>query len=101
MDHWNNFFDKPIPEYLMFLSMLSLNENEKGFLMEKLDFLFSLVEDIKNIEIENITPLYNLTENYNVFRDDEPGEILDHDKALKESQSILKNENYFIIMKNK
>ena len=97
----NNFSDDQILEHLMSLSMFELDEDEKSLLMEKLKFLFHFVDDIKKINTENVEPLYSLTENFNVFRDDEPGENLDHDKALNEAHNILKNENYFTVIKNK
>lgn len=83
----------------MSLSMLYLDEVEKEIMIDKLKTLFNFVEDIKKIDTNGIEPIYNLTERYDVFRDDVPGYNLDHDKALKEVQGELKNENYFTTVK--
>ena len=99
MSHWNNLSEKETLEQLMSLSMLYFDEVEKEIMIDKLKTLFNFVEDIKKIDTNGIEPIYNLTERYDVFRDDVPGYNLNHDKALKEVQGELKNENYFTTVK--
>ena len=99
MSHWNNISEKEILEQLMSLSMLYLDEEEKDIMMDKLKILFNFVDDIKKIDTDGVEPIYNLTERYDVFREDVPGDNLNHDKALKEVQGKFKNENYFTVIK--
>lgn len=99
MAHWNNLSEEEILDQLMSLSMLYLDEEEKKVMIEKLKVLFDFVEDLKKIDTKGVEPIYNLTENYDIFRDDEPSENMDHDDALGEVQSDFKNENYFTVIK--
>ena len=99
MSHWNNLSEKEILEQLTSLSLLYLDEQEKSIILENLKVLFNFVEDIKKIDTDGVEPVYNLTERYDVFREDVPGDNLNHDKALQEVQGKVKNENYFTAIK--
>jgi len=99
MTHWNNISDKETLEQLMDLSLIHLEEGEKDVMLEKLKFMFGFVDTIKKINTDGVEPLYSLTENINVFREDVPGENLDHDKALGVAQGKFKNENFFTAIK--
>ena len=81
--------------------MLHTEEEEKKILIEKLNVMLPFIEQVKNLDTNNVEPLYSLTEEFNTFREDIPGNTLEHDKALKEVQGKFKNEIYFTVLKNK
>lgn len=101
MNHWNNLTEEQVLERLASLSMITLSEKEKPLILEKLKVLLPFIDELNKVDTTDIEPLFSLTENYNTFREDEPGSVLDHDRALKEVQNNLKNDNYFMVPKNK
>ncbi len=87
--------------YLMKLSMLHLDEDEKNALKDKLNHMLGFVEQVKQVDVTDVEPLFTMTEEINRLREDIPQENLTHDRALKESQGPFKNDVYFSVVRNK
>lgn len=79
------------------LSRLEIDEEQAGKMSESLSDIVTWVEKLNELDTEGVEPLFTMSEEVNVWREDETGEHLDHDKALKLAPK--KDSDYFRVPK--
>ncbi len=79
------------------LSRLEISpENEEKYL-EDLESMVVWVSQLAQINTDNVQPLIHISQEVNSLREDQPGEHLPHDKALKNAP--VKDSDYFRVPK--
>ncbi len=70
------------------LAHLSLDEDEVDQMSSELSTILDHIEKISELDLEDVSPTDNVVEVQNAFRDDEPGESLERDRALEVAPSV-------------
>jgi aspartyl-tRNA(Asn)/glutamyl-tRNA(Gln) amidotransferase subunit C len=65
------------------LARLAFNEKEKQGIVTDLNRMLVFVEQLNELDTEGIEPLIYMTEERNIMRPDEPGEMVSQHDALK------------------
>lgn len=84
-------------EYIAGLAQLELDEAAKDRLTGELDEILGYVEKLRELNTENVEPMMHALPITNVFREDETGQSLDRDLALRTAPSH--DGEYFIVPK--
>lgn len=63
--------DRPLISKLEQLARLELSEDEKGNLQNDLNNILKMVEKLQELDTENVEPLIYISDEVNVFREDE------------------------------
>ena len=84
---------------LMKISLLNISPDLQEKYLEHLSFLDKIIKDLWEVNTTDVEPLYNVSEEFNILRDDIPTENIDHNKALSCSNSSFKNDYFFTIKK--
>ncbi len=77
------------------LANLELSETELQEMAKHLGGILDYVEVLKQVDTENIEPLAHPIEVVNVFRDDEPTEMLPREQALQNAPET--DGKYFVV----
>lgn len=85
--------DQTLIDKLARLSQLEFNSDTKAKMEDDLNKILAFVDKLNEIDTENIEPLIYLNEETNKLREDEIGEHLPKEKALKNAPS--KDSDYF------
>ena len=85
--------DQKLIDKLARLSQLEFNSDTKAKMEDDLNKILAFVDKLNEIDTENIEPLIYLNEETNKLREDEIGEHLPKEKALKNAPS--KDSDYF------
>ncbi|MDB3926850.1 Asp-tRNA(Asn)/Glu-tRNA(Gln) amidotransferase subunit GatC [Flavobacteriales bacterium] len=85
--------DQTLIDKLARLSQLEFNSDTKAKMEDDLNKILAFVDKLNEVDTENIEPLIYLNEEKNKLRDDEIGEHLPKEKALKNAPS--KDSDYF------
>lgn len=85
--------DQTLIDKLARLSQLEFNSDTKAKMEDDLNKILAFVDKLNEVDTENIEPLIYLNEETNKFREDEIGEHLPKEKALKNAPS--KDSDYF------
>lgn len=85
--------DQTLINKLARLSQLEFNSDTKAKMEDDLNKILALVDKLNEVDTENIEPLIYLNEEKNKLREDEIGEHLPKEKALKNAPS--KDSDYF------
>jgi len=75
--------DEDTVSHLADLARITLNDKEKKDFAKQLSNILEFFSQISELDTENVKPTYHVLELTNVFREDEPGESLPQDVALK------------------
>ncbi len=89
--------DKHTVRKLAHLSRLELREEDEDNMIKDLNEILTWVEQLNEVDTEGVEPLTNMSHEVNVFREDQVGEHLDHEKALKNAPK--KDEDFFRVPK--
>lgn len=84
-------------EYIAGLAQIELDEAAKDRLTGELDEILGYVEKLRELNTENVEPMMHALPITNVFREDEAGQSLDRDLALRTAPSH--DGEYFIVPK--
>ena len=85
--------DQTLIDKLARLSQLEFNSDTKAKMEDDLNKILTFVDKLNEVDTENIEPLIYLNEEKNKLREDEIGEHLPKEKALKNAPS--KASDYF------
>ena len=85
--------DQTLIDKLARLSQLEFNSDTKAKMEDDLNKILAFVDKLNEVDTENIEPLIYLNEEKNKLREDEIGEHLPKEKALKNAPS--KDSDYF------
>ena len=76
-------------EKLAKLSALYFNDAEKLQIREDLQQMISFVEKLNELDTEGVEPLLYITDAENIFRDDETGEMISNEEALRNATGAV------------
>ena len=79
------------------LAMLDFDEHEREEIKTDLEKMIGFVDKLKELDTSGIEPLLHITNEVNVLREDEPGNMLTKEEALKNAS--LKNADFFLVPK--
>jgi aspartyl-tRNA(Asn)/glutamyl-tRNA(Gln) amidotransferase subunit C len=85
--------DQTLIDKLARLSQLEFNSDTKAKMEDDLNKILAFVDKLNEVDTENVEPLIYLNEETNKLREDEIGEHLPKEKALKNAPS--KDSDYF------
>jgi aspartyl-tRNA(Asn)/glutamyl-tRNA(Gln) amidotransferase subunit C len=89
--------DDALIEKLAELSMLQFDEAEKEAIKMDLQKMIGFIDKLKELDTTGIEPLMHMSNEVNVLRDDEIGNMLSRDEALKNAPHH--DNNYFKVPK--
>ncbi len=84
-------------EYIASLAKLELKEDEIPLLTDQLNKILEYMDHLKELDTSNVEPLAHPLDMVNVFREDQPGESLSNEEALKNAPK--KAGSYFSVPK--
>jgi aspartyl-tRNA(Asn)/glutamyl-tRNA(Gln) amidotransferase subunit C len=79
------------------LARLDFNQADEEGMIRDLTEILDWVEQLNEVDTEGVEPLTSMSQEVNMFRDDEVGEHLDHERALKNAPD--KDNDYFRVPK--
>ena len=85
--------DQTLIDKLARLSQLEFNSDTKAKMEDDLNKILAFVDKLNEVDTENVEPLIYLNKETNKLREDEIGEHLPKEKALKNAPS--KDSDYF------
>ena len=85
--------DKTLIEKLAKLSQLDFSKETKVKMEKDLNKILNFVDELNTLNTDHIEPLVYMNDEVNKFREDEVGEHLAKEKALKNAPS--KDSDYF------
>ncbi len=85
--------DQTLIDKLARLSQLEFNSDTKAKMEDDLNKILAFVDKLNEVDTENVEPLIYLNEETNKLREDEIGEHLPKERALKNAPS--KDSDYF------
>ncbi|MCC5924087.1 MAG: Asp-tRNA(Asn)/Glu-tRNA(Gln) amidotransferase subunit GatC [Crocinitomicaceae bacterium] len=89
--------DEELLDHIAHLSRLSFEGEERENIKKDLSNIISFMEELGKIDTTTIEPLVFMTEEINVFREDDAKVTIDHDTALINAPK--KDSDYFRIPK--
>jgi aspartyl-tRNA(Asn)/glutamyl-tRNA(Gln) amidotransferase subunit C len=75
--------DDAMIDKLSRLAMLEFNEAEREAIKADLQKMIGFVDKLKELDTTGVEPLLHMSPHVNVLREDVPGNMLDHEAALK------------------
>jgi len=78
--------------HLARLARLELTEDEKKKYSEQISQILDYFEQLKGIDTAGIAPLTHVSEQNNVFREDEVKQIFSEDRVLAEAPEIVRRQ---------
>ncbi len=79
------------------LSRLEFDEKDAEKMMQDMTEIVEWVEKLKEVDTEGVEPLTTMSHEINALRNDEVGEHLDHERALRHAPK--KDADYFRVPK--
>ena len=79
------------------IAKLKISDEEINPFIEKFDKIIEFVEKIKEVDTENVEPLYQVNEDNYLLKDDEEDQILNREEALQNTKE--QKYGYFKILK--
>ena len=76
------------------LANLPLTFEEEGLYSEQLSKILDYIDQLNSVDTAGVEPTFNITGLSNVLRDDEVGESLSQEEALKNTSQ--KKEGFFV-----
>lgn len=89
--------DKKVVSDIAHLSRLEMGEAEQENMAKEMSKILNWMEKLNEVNTDSVEPLIHMSTEVNVLRDDEPGNILPHKKALLNAPK--KDSNYFRVPK--
>jgi len=79
------------------LAKLKFSEEEKIKLQNDMNRILDYMDKLNELDLSNVEPLENINGTENIFREDEPGETIKREDALKNAPS--KTDKFFKVPK--
>jgi len=89
--------DKETLHKLAHLARLEIKEGNEPGMINDLNEILTWVEQLNEVDTDDVEPLTNMSQEVNVFRKDEVGEHLGHEKALKNAPK--RDKDFFRVPK--
>ncbi|MEJ0033054.1 MAG: Asp-tRNA(Asn)/Glu-tRNA(Gln) amidotransferase subunit GatC [Bacteroidota bacterium] len=89
--------DKQTLDKLAHLSRLEINEKDEPKLLQDLSNIVTFVEKLNEVNTDGVEPLTTMSHEINALREDEVGEHLTHEEALKNAP--VKDKDFFRVPK--
>ncbi len=89
--------DKARVEYVAHLARMELKPKELEKLIRQLQDILDFIDNLKKVDIENISPTSHIRTPENVLREDIPGKSLPSDKVLENAP--CREGNFFVVPK--
>jgi aspartyl-tRNA(Asn)/glutamyl-tRNA(Gln) amidotransferase subunit C len=89
--------DKQTLDKLAHLSRLEINEKDEPKMLQDLSNIVTFVEKLNEVNTDGVEPLTTMSQEINALREDEPGEHLTHEDALKNAPA--KDKDFFRVPK--
>ena len=89
--------DKKLVQDIAHLGRLEVSPAKEEEMANELNKIVDWMEQLNEVDTTGIEPLIHISTELNVLREDEEGNILAHDKALKNAPK--KDSNYFRVPK--
>ena len=89
--------DKSTIEYIAHLSRLELDEEQESKMQADLEKILDWVDQLNEVDVEGIEPLYHMTENVNEVREDKARLTFSREQGLKNAPK--QNGEYFFVPK--
>ncbi|UPA28492.1 MAG: Asp-tRNA(Asn)/Glu-tRNA(Gln) amidotransferase subunit GatC [Verrucomicrobiota bacterium] len=77
---------------IMQLCRIELTDDEKRTLTQQLDTMLHYLDQIQEVDIEGVEPLYHSVEACDVLREDVPGENFSVDEALQNAPDTREHQ---------
>lgn len=84
-------------EEIAHLARLEFNETARAEIQNDLNRMLGFIEKLNEINTDGVEPLIYMTDERNVLRADEPGEMVSQDSALKNAPR--RDSDYFKVPK--
>jgi aspartyl-tRNA(Asn)/glutamyl-tRNA(Gln) amidotransferase subunit C len=84
-------------EEIAHLARLEFNETARAEIQNDLNRMLGFIEKLNEINTDGVEPLIYMTEERNVLRADEPGEMVSQEEALKNAPR--RDSDYFKVPK--
>jgi aspartyl-tRNA(Asn)/glutamyl-tRNA(Gln) amidotransferase subunit C len=89
--------DKETLDKIAHLSRLEISEQDEPKMLKELSAIVTFVEKLNEVDTEGVEPLTTMSLEINSLRDDEPGEHLSHEDALRNAPA--KDKDFFRVPK--
>ncbi len=89
--------DKETVQHVATLARLELNEKEETQMAQEMSKILSWMDKLNKLDTKGVEPLIHMSAELNVLRQDEQGNILEHDRAVKNGPKT--DSNYFRVPK--
>lgn len=89
--------DDALIEKLAHLSMLQFNEAEKEEIKSDLQKMIGFIDKLQELDTTGVAPLMHMSDEVNVLRNDETGNMLPREKALQNAPHH--DQSYFKVPK--
>jgi len=84
-------------DYVAALAQLQIDDTAKARLAEEMGDILAYVDQLNELDTTHVEPMMHALEITNVFREDEVGESLPHDEALRNAP--MHDGAYFLVPK--
>ena len=89
--------DRSLLDKIAHLARLEFDEKDADKMMEDMNSIVNWVDKLSELDTTGVEPLTSMSHEINALRDDNVGEHLPHDLALKNAPS--RDEHYFRVPK--
>jgi len=89
--------DRATLQKIAHLARLEMDESHEQAMIKDMEEILTWVEKLNELDTEGVEPVTHMSQEVNVFRDDQPHDQLDQDKALKNAPK--KDDKYFRVPK--
>ena len=79
------------------LARLELTDDEQSSMKSEMSKILSWMDKLNELQTNGVKPLIHMSSEVNILRNDEKGNILDHDRALENGPKT--DTNYFRVPK--
>jgi aspartyl-tRNA(Asn)/glutamyl-tRNA(Gln) amidotransferase subunit C len=80
-------------EHISKLACIEISDKEKGLFVKNFNSILDYFKELDEVNTDNVEPTYHVIGLTNVFREDETGESLSQEEALKNTQRT--DKGYF------
>ncbi len=89
--------DKQLVDRLANLAKLEFDEDREKQIISDLNKMIEFIDKLKEVKVEGVEPLIYLSEEVNIFREDQPSIDITKEEALKNAP--LADSDYFKVPK--
>lgn len=89
--------DKETLYKLAHLARIEIDPAKETAYIKDMEEVLTWVEKLNELDTDDVEPLVNMSYEENSFREDEPGEPISHERALRNAPK--KDNDYFLVPK--